>query len=218
MPPALLRDLNRSKQPVVFHVPAVCNARSEIQRIRISAIAAIAELQRPKPRDRDRIAITVTQRAKQFTREWIESMDRAVSKIPDEQSIAEVAEEIRRQFDSPRRVERAIGYQPLEQVSVEIEHIDEAVARASDVVMLVVVLHRVRYVELVPDPANIERRETRREVWIAEVARHRRGLKRRIEDVDRTGAEIRRVEQWAIASHRQREPFVNCSGRRSVHH
>jgi len=157
---------------VVLDVVWSRNAGAEEQIVERSAIASIPEPQAPSPFDRDRIARQVIKLSKRRTVRRVEDVDGPITKIADQQIIAEWTEAGRRQGHSPWRVERAVGNQSTHQRAVAIEHIDEAVARAGDIIVLRRILLRIGDVKLAADVLDPEWRISRRQIWINEPLCH----------------------------------------------
>src|SRR5258708_14503130 len=104
-------------------------------------------------------------------------MDPPVAEVADEDVAAEAAEGIRRTRDAPGRIERSAADQASQQMAVGIEHIDESVALACDIVVLLRVLLRESDEEIAIDVRDAEGRVARRDPRILEivVARCTRG-------------------------------------------
>src|SRR5262249_32611323 len=121
----------------------------------------------------------------------VEGVYRAVAEVADEQSVIELAETFEgRPGHPPRRIELALFCEPLQQISVRIEDIDEPVPRASDVVMLVLVLKGVSHVQVAIDGRDTEGRVAGGELRVFEHTLRPDGLEVGVEDVYRAGVEV----------------------------
>src|ERR1700687_3328223 len=87
----------------------------------------------------------------------VERVDTPVSKVTDEHGIAELAEVARCEHDAPRRIERSVGREAPNEVAVRVKDIHKAVSRAPGVVLAVIVLFRIRDVELAAEVLDAER-------------------------------------------------------------
>ena len=97
----------------------------KVQRTGIATAAAIAPLQTPQPVDSNVITLPVLHRSQVVTCVQIESADRAVAEIADNQGIAEGRNSLRSP-PLPRQIHPLIvRNQALEQVPVEVEDVDQ---------------------------------------------------------------------------------------------
>lgn len=101
---------------------------------------------------------------------------------------------------------------------MQIENIDYAISRTWHIVVLSAVLQRIGDIELASDSMNIERREARGKIGIAEAAGNGDGLKVAVEDVDCSRTEIRSVEKWPGRVRAQSKALVDRARSRSVNH
>src|SRR5579885_107377 len=170
------------------------NARCDVENGRKSSRTSVAKVERPQARVHNRIAGRILERAHQFTRGKIVSVDRAVAEISDEQRILQITEARRRDRHSPGRIQLAARYQRLQQIAVEIENIYVAVAGAGYVRIFRRVLLRVRHIKLSPEVLDIERCEAGGDRWISEAARQRGLGEIRVVNIDRPVTEIRSIQ------------------------
>jgi hypothetical protein len=101
------------------------------------------------------------------------------------------------------------AYEPIHQIPVGIEDIDEATPRAWDVVFLLRVLQRVGHVKLAVDGRDAEGGVTGRQARVPETGVRADGLKFRIEDVDRAGVKV--------SGEQERARLVEADGESLVH-
>src|SRR5690349_10601651 len=99
-------------------------------------------------------------------------MDAAVAEIADQEIAGETAEPVRGDGESPGRVERTMRRDALDQVAVEVELVDEAMAEAPHVVRALRVADREGDEEMTVERLHVERRVSVRHVRIGE-ALHR---------------------------------------------
>src|SRR5947209_6957688 len=96
-----------------------------------------AELQTPDAGDVDGCAAAVAHGAEESARVEVEGVHGAVAEVADQQGIVKLAEALeRRPRHAPGRVELALADEPLQQVPLRVEDVDETVARPGDVVVL----------------------------------------------------------------------------------
>ena len=157
-------------------VRLVVEAGGEVHRVGVAAAAAVADLQRPQPVDLDGLAVGVVQVAQGGAGRGVEGVDAAVAEVAHQQVAAEGPEARRRQRQAPRRVERAARDQALlpagqARRAVQVEHVDEAVALAGHVVVLVGVLLGVGDIDLAAQDLHVERGVALGEVRVGERAR-----------------------------------------------
>src|SRR5205823_1380112 len=117
----------------------------------------------PQVRDRDRDAVVVGERAEESAAPRVVGIDAAIAVVAYEQSAAEPTEIRRRQGEPPRRIERALGSETLQQVAARVENIDETVALASDVILVGLVLLGIGDEEQIVDVLDVERGKPFRE-------------------------------------------------------
>ena len=87
-----------------------------------------------------------------------------------------------------------------EQLSVGAEHVDVAESGARDIVFGILVLFRVRHVDVPSDALNVERREAFPDLLVAEhVARDLDWPERRVEHLDVSAPEIRDQQVFLAA-------------------
>ena len=124
--------LEAAEKTVLLAVDPGC----EIHAIGIAAIAAIAVDQRPEAIEYDRVSCGIGELAEEEVGHRVVGIDRAVAEIPDKKVTGETAEPRRRDIESPRRIEETGRRDPCNEISVEIEDADKAVAWAGDIVFL----------------------------------------------------------------------------------
>src|SRR5947209_5289327 len=100
----------------------------EEQRVRACAGCRRSEAEPPEPVDCDWAAAGTAELALERAACRVVGVDVAVAEVADEDVAAEGAEGRRRERDRPGRVEPAAADEPLEQVAVGREDVDEAVA------------------------------------------------------------------------------------------
>src|SRR6266478_5085247 len=154
--------LERAEQAVLFAV----YARREVQRVRAGG-QRTPELESPQSLDHDCMPARIAQLSEQLP-VGAESADTPVAEVTDENIAAESAEGVRGARLAPRRIERTPRGEAPQQVTVGIEHVDETVTFACDIVVLLCILQRVRHKEITVDGADAERCVSGRNVWIGE--------------------------------------------------
>jgi hypothetical protein len=87
-------------------------------------------------------------------------IDGAIPEVGDEQVIAEFAEVRWGKGQPSGRGQVSCRCEALHQVSVGIEHIDNAQAFAGDIILFILVLLGIGHIESAIDVANAERRKT----------------------------------------------------------
>jgi len=90
-----------------------------------------------------------------------------IAKVPHQQGITELSEVCGGQSQAPRRIETVPRNQAMTVAAVQVEYIDEAMVRASLVVVLLFVLFCKSHIELAIDNANTKGRIPRRHVRVA---------------------------------------------------
>ena len=99
------------------------------------------------------------QRAEEHAVARRERVDRAVAEIADQQRAAKLAEAVRRDGDSPRRIQHAARRDAANQPAVGIEHTHIAETGTVYLFIAVLGLLGVRHVDVAIDRLNAERRE-----------------------------------------------------------
>src|SRR5438270_11926124 len=120
----------------------------------------------------------------------IVGIDVPVAEVADEDIAAKCAEGGRRQGHGPGRVQPTLADEPPEQVSVGTEDVNESVAGARQVVVLVWLLLREGHEQLASNVVDPKRRKASRNTGIG------KGLyqaKVAVEDLDRDKPEVARV-------------------------
>ena len=109
---------------------------AEIDHVRIAGRPAVAGNQAPQAGQNQRVAAGVFQWSIVRVRAEIERLDVAVSKIADQQIAADVLKTGRGNCQAPGRIQTSAGRDAAEEIAVQIERIDNAVADARHVVVL----------------------------------------------------------------------------------
>src|SRR4029077_21250686 len=122
---------------------------------------------------------------------WVVGIDVAIAEVADQDVAAKGAEGRRRERDRPGGVEPASADEPLQQVAVRCEDVDEAVAGPRVVVVLAGALLGEGNVELAADVVDPERREPGRDRGVDEAVDE---VEVAVEHVDRAEAEAGRVD------------------------
>ena len=193
-------DHNAPEQTVIFHLAVAGDARGEVQRVGVATVGGTsAHRQAPQAGNRQRVAGRILQRAQPIAGERVVGVDGAVAEVADEQGAGVVAEEGRGHRHAPRRVQRATRYQAAAEIAVKIEHIDIAVASASHIVALSVVLFGVGDVERPAEALDVKGRETGGDVGILEAIGDGQGSVVGVEGVDGASGEVSRPTPcWLI--------------------
>jgi hypothetical protein len=145
---------------VILDRAAARHASREVKGAGCPAVASVAELLTPTipvwksddpacPRARRRRA-----------RGGVECVDRPITKIADRQRIAERSDISRRDRQSPRQIQRTRQNQPLQAAFRSSRKHPRSRCPVGHVVVLLVVLHGVRNVELASQIVDIERSES----------------------------------------------------------
>ncbi len=132
-------------------------------------------------------------------------VDAAVAEVADEDVAAEGAEGGRRERHRPGRVELAAADEPLQQVAVGREDVDEAVAGPCVVVVLAGALLGEGDVEVAADVVDPERGEAGGDRRVGEAVDE---VEVAVEDVDPAEAEARRVDELAARRRHEGEALV----------
>ncbi len=148
----------------------------------------------------------------------VERVDRAVPKISHQQVPSKGAPSGGRDRDTPGRIQRAIRYQPAQQIAVEVVHVDNAIPGPRHIQELGRILLRIGYVELPVQRPDVERGESGWQIWIGESPWHGRRGERPVKHIDLARTEISRVEQWRGCAGIDRQTLVHGAGARVIHH
>src|ERR1700726_4105948 len=136
----------------------------------------------------------------------IEGVDVAVTEVADQDVAAESAEGRGGRGPRPGGVHPPLAEEPLEEAAVGIEDVDESVARAGEVVMLVRLLLGEGDKELAADVVDPERRKTSRDARIGEALDQ---VEAAVEHLDGAESEVGRVQEGAGRRGDQCEALVN---------
>src|SRR6266849_1510431 len=188
---------DRAEQAVALAV----GAGGEKERVGARGAAA-AQRQGPQAVDRQRLAVAAVELVDEVPA-LVEGVDPAVAEIADQDVAAEAAEGEGGARHGPGRIEVPVAGEAPQQVAVGVEHIDEAAARAGDVVVLLRVLLGIGHEEIAVEVLDAERREARGDHRIGEAAVGRgagEGAAGGVGavDLDRAGAEIGREQEHAM--------------------
>src|SRR5262249_26771536 len=123
----------------------VIRAGSEIHRIGLATIPAVADAEAPQPVDDDRLSAGIAQLVDELSGRSIVGVDMTVAEISDQQRACEWSEAGRRHGHAPGRIELAVLNQALQRLTRDIEGVDDSVTHSRDVVMLIRILHRECY-------------------------------------------------------------------------
>src|SRR5205085_3590025 len=108
-----------------------------------------SKLQRPDSGDDDWCAAPVSNLPKKCARVEIKRVDRAITKVSNEQSVVKIAEAFEcRPSHPPWRVKLTFAYESLEQMSLGIENVDETIAGTSDIVFFSTVALSVSHIDV----------------------------------------------------------------------
>src|SRR5262249_3651047 len=139
-----------------------------VERLGIAGRRAVAEREAPDILNHERMARAFAQSTELLAAGWVEGVDAAVAEVADQQVAAEGSKARRREHHAPRRVEVAARDEAAVEVTVGLEDVDKAVARAGLVIVGVGVLLGVADVELAVDGSDPERRVALRQAGIVE--------------------------------------------------
>src|SRR4029077_5089748 len=121
------------EEAIVF----VVDAGGEVECARYRIQRARGEAEPPQTENRKWLGQVVQQPPFEVTGRAIVGIDAPVAEVADQDVAAEGAEGRRRQGHSPGRVEPAFPDEPLEQVPIGTEDVNESVARTRQVVVLI---------------------------------------------------------------------------------
>ena len=153
---------DRAKQAISLFVRTGC----EVERVG-TRFRAAAEGQRPQPVDDQRLIMRVIELIQEMTL-GVVNIDFAVAEVADEDVAAEAAKGEGRPHDSPGRIQLAAGGEAPEQMTIRVEDVDKAVARAGDVVMFLRVLLGIGHEQVAIDVLYAEWRVAGRDRRILE--------------------------------------------------
>ena len=142
-----------AEDPILFVVWSGC----EVDGVGVAAISAVAHLQRPKPIDDKCLTVKIANLIDESARLWIVGIDLTVAEVADPQRPAELSESGRRHRHTPRRIKLAMLCESLQEVTLEIEDIDDAMTHTGYVVVLCRVLYGVSDKELSAEEHDVER-------------------------------------------------------------
>ncbi len=179
-----------------------------------------------RPCNRNCVALSVLQGSQPGAAGRVEGVDLAIPEVAHENCATESAPVCRGNRNAPRRVEHSSAEQTSErmivsevsqQISFQVEYRHEAVSRTGHIKELIGILLRVSHIELVVEVPDVEGCVAGQNAGIREASGECSGVPVLIEDIDRAGAEVRRIE------HRTRsdagadgETFIHSLGCRSV--
>ena len=139
----------------------------------------------------------------------------SIAEVPDQQRVAEIAEPGRSQDHPPRRVQVALRHEPLLEVAAGVEHVDEPVPLASDIVFGIGVLLGVADIQFAVDRRDAERSVSRGQVRIGECAEPILTkvdlVELAVEDVDLAVVEVGGEEVVLAADLGRGNPFIDGS-------
>src|SRR5262249_38762373 len=147
-----------AKQAIGLAVGAGC----KIKRFGVGVLAA-AQGQCPQPVDNDRLAVAVSECTPEIPVR-IECIYLPIAEIADEDIAAESTKGERSPRNTPRRIQWSAAREALEQISIGVVDVDEAIARTSYVVVLFRVLEGIGDEEIAVDVLDPERGKTSREI------------------------------------------------------
>src|SRR5215213_3364816 len=187
----------------------VVNAGAEQQGGRV-ARDAVAEAQPPQALDLDRAAVLVPQSTPECAGHRVVRVDAAVAEVPHQQVTAEAAEPAgRRLRQPPRGVQLATADQAAQQVTAGAVDVDEAAARAGDLVLAVGVLLGVGDIQPPTELLDVEGRIAAWELVVAEPARQVDPAEALVEDVDASVVEVGGVQEAAGRGGGKRQALVD---------
>ena len=83
-----------------------------------------------QPNCDDGVAVSIQQWSRELPGGWIKCADSSITKIANQNIVAERAEVGARLGNAPRRIQSATGDEALQEITVHIENINDAVSRA----------------------------------------------------------------------------------------
>src|SRR5215471_1978582 len=150
----------------------------------------------------------------------VECVHFSLAEIANEDIATETAKGERCSRDAPWRIQPPTAGEAPQQMTVGVENVDKAIARARHIVVFFLVLLCIGDKEITVDVLDAERGEPNWNVRIREVAadllRRRRpeaGSAIGGEHIDRRGPEVRRKEKGAVNAGAENQTFVNRARR-----
>src|SRR5262249_36615299 len=175
---------------------------------------AVAELQRPETIDGERVTLRVHELAQEITA-GIEGIDAAIAEVSNQYVAGELAKIRRRLSQAPGRVEHAVGSKTANQGAVGIEYVDETIAGAGLVIMLLGQdLLGEGDEQLSSDVLNTEGSKVRIDIRIRERIYQLEVL---VKDLNHPCVKICGKEQVALGAACDRQALVDSSGAGIVH-
>ncbi len=169
------------------------DASGQIDRSQTPACATVAVDQIPQIAVHQWQAVDAVDRAEECARVGIKHVDRAVAKVADQQVATEVSEAGGRNIETPRRIQHAIGNEPLPAGAVEVEAVDVPVAGPCNIIVPGWISCRCESdVELAVRHQDIERGITRGHRGIGDRVHHYETV---VIDFHCAGTEIGNIEQ-----------------------
>ena len=203
------READVAEQAVLF----VFDSGGEIEAVRQPGIrVAAAETKRPQAIDLQK-TVGIVKPAHEGIRCQIVGTDESVAEISHQKGVAQLAEIARRDRQSPWRIERSLGGDPLNEGPIGIEFAHEAQMHSVDFVIdvRVGVLFGVSHVDLAAEILDSEGGVARRNPRIGEVAGQARFAEIGIVDVNLSVVEIRGIELVGAPGVADGEAFINCA-------
>ena len=167
----------------------------EVERAGIATPDAVAEGYGPESRDHNGATQLVIERAEESACRLIEGVDPAVAEVADEQRAGKRAEAGGRNRQTPGRIERAVGNQTTQEVTVRIELANESIAWTRQVPTRGWIYLRIGDVESAGEVLDVVRREIRRESRVGEGSGQRGERKAVVVHVNLSVGKVRRIEE-----------------------
>ena len=186
------------------------NTGGEEELVGLSCLPTKAEHQRPQTINDNGVAFLVGELTQEGAGIGIECVDVAIAEIADQQIMAELAKRTACESQAPRRVQLTVCYQPLDEMAVGIEDIDDPMAGTRDVTILLCILFGIRDVEFATEILNVKRRIPPGEVWIGEGAREGGRSKILIEHIDGARVDIGGIKEDPRLIGGDGKSFVDC--------
>ncbi len=146
------------------------NASGEEELVGLSCLPSQAKQQSPQAINNYGVAILVGEVTEKGTGIGIERIDVSIAEISDQQVMTEYAKGTTCKSQAPWRVQLPLCYQPLDEMAIGIEDIDEPTAQTRDITILLCILFGIRDIELAADSIDAKRRVSCGEVRIGEGA------------------------------------------------
>src|SRR5579863_6314789 len=183
----------------------------EEELIGLSGVSSTSKSQRPQAINLDGLMLRTHERTEEGACSGVEGVDMPVTKIADQQVVAEATEIGRGECYPPGRVELTARDEAFEQVAIVVKDIQKAATLTGQIVMPGLILLRIGDIEIAANTLDVKRSVPLRYVWVLERTFEFDMGKFLVEDIERSGVEIGGVEIGIRVDGSNRQPFVDRS-------